>query len=93
MATLTDCDTADEIRGLNQPFKAVSKIKTEKPAIIKVGAKVTIEKIKTSLLCNSCPAFLSFISLRRITKCFETKKVKVDKTIQINNNINEEANK
>ena len=92
MATLTDCETAVDIRGLNQPFKAVSKIKTEKPAIIKVGAKVTVKKIKTSFLCNSCPAFLSFISLRIITKCFAIKKIKRDKARQEKSNINKEVN-
>ena len=53
---------------------------------------MTVKKIKTSLLCNSCPAFLSFISLRIITKCFAIKKIKRDKARQEKSNINKEAN-
>ena len=70
----------------------MSKIKTEKPEIIKVGIKVTAEKIKTSLLCNSWPAFLRFFSLKRVIKCLNTKNIKREKSIQIINKTKVKAN-
>ena len=61
LATLTDCEIAVDIFLLNQPLRAVSKIKMEKKAMKSVGVSVITEKIINIFFCNSCPAFFNLI--------------------------------